>query len=111
MNTQTSVKTTVVLTGKSGAKYSFVVYARAQKFNPVGAIYVMSKRLDDGRYSIIYIGQTGDLSSRPLNHHRTACFDKHGADHLLIHVEQDAKKRLAIETDLIQAYQPPCNGQ
>jgi len=107
----TTTKTTTNLTGKSGAIYSFVGYARTQKFNPVGAIYVMSKRLENKNLSLIYIGQTGDLSKRPLNHHRTACFDRHKADLLLIYVENDDKKRLAIETDLIQAYDCPCNRQ
>jgi hypothetical protein len=102
---------TINLTGKSGTQYAFNIYERSQKFKDVGAIYVMSKINSALRYSLIYIGETGDLSIRPLNHHRTACFDKNGADKLLIRVENDAKTRLSIETDLIRSYDTPCNKQ
>lgn len=102
---------TITLTGKSSRQYTFRIYRRVQKFTAVGAVYAMARRNEDGRYSIIYIGQTGDLSVRPLNHHRTACFDRNGADHLFIHAQSDEKTRFAIETDLIQAYNPPCNRQ
>jgi hypothetical protein len=101
---------TINLTGKSGTVYQFAIYERAQKFTAVGGLYVMSKIVTGGNYSLIYIGQTGDLSSRPLSHHKTACFDKHGADKLLIRAEGDETKRLDTETDLVRNYNPPCNG-
>lgn len=105
-----------VLTGKSGREYPFVVYTRDTDFKALSAIYVMSKRTvkpgsGGGTHYIIYIGQTGDLSDRPLNHHKKACFDREGADHVSIYlVEGGEKKRLEIEADLIEAYDPPCNG-
>jgi hypothetical protein len=57
------------------------------------------------------VGQTGDLSNRPLNHHKKACFDRHGANALLILLESSERSRLAIERDLITALNPPCNDQ
>ncbi|HZQ11475.1 MAG TPA: hypothetical protein VFB31_01550 [Pseudolabrys sp.] len=101
---------TITLTGASKKTYEFTIYKREQEFLAVGAVYVMSKLTTELRYRIIYVGQTSDLSERPLNHHKTDCFDEHGADHLLIHSEANEKKRLEIEADLIAAYNPPCNG-
>jgi hypothetical protein len=101
---------TIILTGESQKQYQFNIYDRSTTFKEAGALYVMSKINSNGNYELIYIGQTGDLSVRPLNHHKTACFDKHKADKLLIKAENNEKTRLAIETDLIRNYSPPCNG-
>ena len=101
---------TVTLTGQSGKQYTFNVYARSQKFNAIGAVYALAK-IASGKYVIIYIGQTGDASNRPFNHHRTACFDRQGADLVFLLSESSEKRRLEIETDLIRAYDPPCNKQ
>jgi hypothetical protein len=101
----------ITLKGKSGTAYGFSIYARSTAFRPVGVIYVMATRQASGSYSLIYIGQTGDASERPLNHHRQSCFDKHGATLILIHQEANEKMRFAIETDLIQNYNTPCNKQ
>lgn len=101
---------TITLTGASGTKYEFNIYERSTTFKASGAVYVMSKVNANGKYVIIYIGQTGDLSGRPLNHHKTDCFDKNGADKVFIKSESAEKTRLAIETDLVRAYNPTCNG-
>ena len=101
---------TITLTGKSGNAYDFNIYDRETDFKAIGAVYVMSKVNSSNRYAIIYVGQTGDLSDRPLNHHKTKCFDKNGADKVHVHAEDGEKKRLAIEADLIENYNPTCNG-
>ncbi len=100
--------------GKSGQSYSFAVYTRDTEFKALGALYLMSKRTPKpdggGSHQFLYIGQTGDLSNRPLNHHKKSCFDKCGADHVSVYLEPNEKKRLEIETDLIQGNDLPCNG-
>lgn len=58
----------------------------------------------------IYADQTGDLSTRFDNHHKQACFDRHSKNCVCVHGEQDEDTRLAIEQDLIDNYDPPCNG-
>jgi hypothetical protein len=106
---------TIELTGKSGAQYHFNVYRRTDTFNSIGAVYFMTKRVigsdGNGTHTFIYVGETGDLSARPLNHHCLDCFDRNGANTLLIHAENERSSRLAVETDLRQAYNPPCNKQ
>jgi len=101
----------ISLTGKSNTAYSFAIYPRSQEFKAIGVIYVMAKKTNGSSYSLIYIGQTGDASKRPFNHHRKDCFDRNGADHVLLLVESAEKRRLEIETDLIQNYSTPCNKQ
>lgn len=103
---------TLTLTGKSGRSYEFSVYPRSTSFRAVGGVYVMSKRNALNRqHSVLYIGQTEDLSSRPLNHHRTSAFDRYGADHVNVIVVEDKARRCAIELDLIHAFDPVCNKQ
>jgi hypothetical protein len=106
---------TITLTGQSRTTYAFNVWPREDRFAAIGAIYFMTLRKEktdgSGTHTFIYVGETGDLSDRPLNHHRQACFDKHRANCVLIHVEENRDKRLEIETDLRKAYDPPCNQQ
>lgn len=105
----------ITLTGKSGTKYAFNVWPRSDTFNAVGAVYFMTVRTvgsnGNGTHDFIYVGETGDLSDRPLNHHRKACFDRHKANCILTHSQADGKKRLAIEKDLREAYNPTCNRE
>ena len=106
---------TITLTGKSKERYMFNVYPRDDEFNAIGAVYFMTHRREDkdggGKHAFIYVGETGDLSDRPLNHERKKCFDNHDANCVLIHAESKRARRLEIETDLREAYDPPCNRQ
>jgi|SRR6516162_934822 len=106
---------TITFTGKSGRKYTFTAYSRDSEFNDLGAVYFMTKRTIDraGKLSHarIYVGQTDSLERRPLNHERKPCFDQHGANCVCIYVEREETIRRAIETDIRQAYDPPCNRQ
>ncbi|MHB1862232.1 MAG: GIY-YIG nuclease family protein [Gemmatimonadaceae bacterium] len=103
----TGTSSTVILKGRSGATYGFTVYPIDTKFKAVGAVYTILQSSSDG---IIYIGQTGDLSERFDDHHKATCFARHGASFIGVHGETSERNRLAIETDLVQHYGPPCNG-
>jgi len=97
-----------VLTGASGKKYTFYVYPWGTEFKAVGGVYAVLKN-NGSTNSVIYIGQTGDLSERFDNHHKKDCFRRHGATHIAAFVEGNEQARLAAESDLIAAYNPPCN--
>ncbi|MEW8701853.1 MAG: hypothetical protein AB2601_20525 [Candidatus Thiodiazotropha sp.] len=101
-------ETTVTLKGVSGRSYDFDVYPWGTSFKPVGAVYTVLKR-NGTNFSILYIGQTGDLSERLDNHHKRPCFDRNGKTHIGIHLESSEPSRLAIETDLVRNYSPTCN--
>ena len=106
---------TVTFTGASGSKYEFNSYAFGTNFKEnYGAVYFITNRHknDDGGYSHekIYVGQTEDLSTRFDHHHKQDCFDQNNANCICIHGEQNENIRLNIERDLIDKYNPPCNG-
>lgn len=105
---------TITLTGKSGAEYKFNVYPRDTKFKTLGAVYYVSKRYKkkDGSYSHkdVYIGQTEDLSQRFTSHNEEDCFNKHNANCISVHTDDNEKSRLKKEEDLVANYTPPCNG-
>src|SRR6516225_5000509 len=67
---------TIDLKGASGKSWPFDVYLRETAFKAVGAVYVQSVRTaktgGGGSHQFIYVGQTGNLSNRPLNHHKEA---------------------------------------
>ncbi len=102
---------TIMMEGRSGAKHEFQVFSWGTDFKPLGAVYVVLKRRTDGRYDVIYIGETGDLSERFDNHHQTACFTRNGKTHIGVHLESSEQRRRAIESDLIANYNTPCNEQ
>lgn len=101
---------TTTLTGRSGANYAFAIVPRRTFFQPKGGVYVMARLLEDGNFGFCYVGHSGDLSVRPLNREKTACFDRFGVDHIFILEEFDAQRRAQIADDLIQAYAPSCNA-
>ena len=100
----------VTATGASGAQFEFDVYRWGTSFNSIGGLYLVLKKQLTGKYDLLYVGQTGDLSERFDNHHKQSSFDRHGKTHIAVRGENTEKKRLAVEADLIQNYQPVCNG-
>ena len=104
------MRTTASIRGASGTAYPFTVYPWGTPFQRFGAVYSVLKHRPDGRYDILYIGQTADMSERLDNHHKDGCFCRHGRTHIGVHPEPVEARRLAIETDLIRGNRTPCNG-
>lgn len=98
-----------LLTGRSGAQYQFTIFERRSTFKPKGGVYIMGRGEGDRRYAFCFVGQTGDMSARPFNPDKTACFDAFRVDHILVLDEDNANRRAQIVDDLIQAYAPSCN--
>ena len=105
----------VTFTGESGQDYAFAAYSRDTRFKPIAAVYVITRRRADpdgpAFHTRIYVGQTDNLERRPLNHEHEHCFDRKHANCVSVLAENDEDRRLAIEADLRQAYEPPCNQQ
>lgn len=105
---------TITFKGKSGNKYTFNVYSFDTDFKAIGAVYFVTERTEKadgtGSHTRIYVGQTGDLSERIDNHHKQDCFEENDANCICVHSESNEDKRLEIEADLIDNYNPPCNG-
>jgi hypothetical protein len=99
----------IKLAGASSAQYTFMIVPRSTTFQAKPSVYVVGKPTG-GRFEFCYVGHTADLSTRPLNKDKAACFNRFGADHILILEEFDAAKRSQIVEDLVKAYQPSCNA-
>lgn len=104
----------MTLKGKSGQTYEFECWPMDQSFNAVGAVYAVTRRYQDDngnwKHKVLYVGETGDLSTRFDDHHKADCFANNKANRICTHLEDDEDSRLAIEDDLIKQYDPPCNG-
>jgi excinuclease UvrABC nuclease subunit len=111
--TQTQVPT-ITFTGASGKNYTFSIYALGTNFKALGGVYVFTKatpKLGGGNsHDVLYVGQTGDLSSRFTDHHKEDCVNKRGCNCICVTVVGSERDRLLIEADLVKAYNPPCNG-
>jgi hypothetical protein len=105
---------TVVLNGGSGRTYEFSVYPRHDAFKALGAVYALAKRIPiaepEAEYTWIYIGETADISARPLAFDRKPCIDRHEANSVCLYMEDDAEARARVAADLQLACAPPCNG-
>ena len=96
-NTAPAPVGTITLTDGRNS-YEFNIWLRSQRFNAIGVVYVMARKTADNNYNVIYVGQTGDASQRPFNHHRKECFDRHGADYVFLRTEPNGRRRFEIET-------------
>ncbi|HVV34485.1 MAG TPA: hypothetical protein VHC73_14750 [Vitreimonas sp.] len=99
----------VTLTGRSGAQHTFAIWHRDTRFQARGGVYIMARLETFPEFTMIYIGETADLSKRPFVKERVPCFNQHRVDRIFTLDEQDAAKRKAIADDLLQAIMPVCN--
>ena len=75
-------------------------------FKELAWIYIVT----DEKTSIIYIWQTWNLKERHSQHHKKNCFISKWEKYIYVHLIEDDNKRLQIENNLIQKFNPPCNG-
>ena len=101
---------TITLNGKSGKVYDYYTHPFGESFKPAPGNYVFVKKDSEG-INIIYIGETGDISERFDSHHKMDDIKSAGATHILTHTgDANEKIRKTEEQDLIDNYDPPCNG-
>ena len=105
----------ITFNGKSGEKYYFKAWPLQTRFNPLGAVYFVTKRaFNDKTYrrashESIYIGQTTDLTAPLATPVQLACFGKHGANCICVYVDASEERRLAIAQDLMAMHNTTCN--
>ena len=94
-------------------RYDFKVFALDEIFEPIPAVYIISKRKTDkrkkGHHALICIGETISIADEVKRHRKGKCVKKHEANVVSILPEADAKARLKIETDLKAAHTVVCN--
>jgi hypothetical protein len=93
------------------------------EIDPIGTIYknrpgvyAFVRRLPDGSWDVIYIGETESFYSRLSQgltaHHQWESIARAGATHIAtMHVPGGLRIRERIETDLRHAIPTPCNRQ
>lgn len=103
----------VTYQGNSGTDYEFTVYSSDTSFDNIGAVYIITNRHQDisggHSHTLIYIGQTGDLSEGFGKHHKQGCFALHNYNCILVYRKDNEKVRMLVESDLLGKYTPLCN--
>jgi hypothetical protein len=106
--------TDLTVSGRGNSLYQFTAYTLDTTFRAVGAVYMFTIRTLDnsgsGSHDVVYIGQTGDLSTRFEDHHKASCITRKGANCICIYLESSQETRCAIERELLANYDHPCNG-
>ncbi len=102
----------VLWPGKSGRKYAYKVFPLSQEWNDVPGNYIFAK-LEAGRWSSVYIGETESLKNRHASHEKQECAKRNGATHIHAHKSSAEKQeRLDEETDIRKSFpNTPCNLQ
>ncbi len=104
--------------GISGTSYStdLCQYGRTFYKNPGVYIFCRPTVGLPNNWDAIYVGETEDFDNRLnvnlANHHQWPNIKVKGATNVCcLHVPSGRSRRLAIETDLRVALNPPCNRQ
>lgn len=104
--------TDLTFTGQDGKKFKFQVYPKNTTFRSIPALYAfMARRKTDGRYIVLYIGQTADLSTRFNNHHKWAEATRNGFEYIGVCTGVTLGSLDRDEKNLIAFYRPRCNEQ
>ena len=103
---------TIMWPGKSGSKYKYWIHQIGTSFKAESGNYIYAKESSPGKWVAVYIGETGDLSDRTLEgHHKEDCIRRNGATHVHAHASSaSADIRRAEEADLVEKWNPTCNG-
>ncbi|MFZ4619965.1 MAG: hypothetical protein ACOYNS_05355 [Bacteroidota bacterium] len=103
----------IAFRGESGKKYSFAIHPMTTLFKQVAAVYVITRRETDEMNKVshkhIFVGQTDNLGKQ-FDGMKDQFFARYNANCICIHHEEDKKKRLNIESDLVGNYNPPGNN-
>ena len=106
-------KDNVTFIGASGTKYQFESHIIWTEFPYLGAVYIFTKRHHlEGQliFTPLYIGQTQSLAGRFCDHHKFECVQRNLGNTICIHRDSNVSSRLHKERDLIESYNPVCNG-
>ena len=97
--------------GASGTKYGYWIDPIGTAFKDEPGNYIYAKETSPDHWAPVYIGQTSSLEDRLADHEKEECAARHGATHIHAHTKSAGKAaRLAEESDLIENWNPVCNG-
>jgi len=107
------------LKGLSGKCYEFHIWFFSdfddvkRTFTGKG-LYLFTRRFSEGvvvRHYYLYLGETGDYYTRYDNHHKEKSIMSHMANCIAFYpmLNSSESERIEAETDLLRAYDFPCN--
>ena len=96
--------------GASGETYNYWIYQIGENFKDKPGNYIYAKETNPQSWRPVYIGQTSSLSERLADHEKEACATRNGATHIHAHTSGELRLRRAEEDDLIEKWDPVCNG-
>ena len=104
----------VVLKARSGVEYAFDMHHARSALPRLPGLYIFCKRLRNGDFLVLYVGQTHDFSTGTIdvNHPGLICATSHDCTHVgtrVLHAGEQS--RIAAQADLCHTYNPPCNLQ
>ena len=116
-----STGSSLTLNGISRKEYIFDLYTfddfseLRSAFLARAGVYLFTRRraTNEGfTHDLVYLGETGNLSRCFDNHHREEEIKAHFANCIGIHAAPaNEEQRKQIETDILAAYDFPCNEQ
>lgn len=111
---------TTTLTGSSGTQYTFNLWSFEDFDDVKGAfrgsgLYLFTKRyFSEGvyRHKYLYLGETGNYSTRYDNHHKEDDIREHDSNCIGFLSMQNSSEddRKEFEEDILSAYNFPCNA-
>ena len=96
--------------GASRRQYQFEIQPLWDPQPAVPGCYIFTRRETNGRYTLIYIGETGNLSERLIDHHKWPCITHYKATNLCVHFTESKLGAASIEKDLLENYDTLCNA-
>ena len=97
--------------GKSGTWYDYFVAEGNGQFKSEPGNYIFARLEPNNTWTAIYIGQTDDLSKRlTTSHEKLPCARQNNFTDIHAHTSSSRESdRTTEESDLIEAWNPPCN--
>ena len=90
--------------GKSGKKYTYLIYTLPQSFNQGQDGNYIYTKVENNYWKPIYIGE-GDLGDRiGPSHHQAKCIKDKEATHVHVHLNKNEQARKSEEKDLLANY-------
>ena len=102
--------TKITATAHNGNSYQYEPYKIGTNFKAIAGNYMFVYMANNGNWTILYIGETKDLSTRFGGHHKLPAAIKKGATHLLVRANNGGEAaRKKEEKELIITYKPALN--
>jgi len=104
-----SYRPTIILTGESGASFTFWIFPSEWLGSDEPGIYIFARPSPLNRWEIVYVGETDNFNRRIDEHKRNQLLAQYEITHIFAHVNNDATARYLEEQDLIATFDPPAN--